>query len=443
MNAPGPRGRFLVGSLLEYRRDPLGALTGWARQYGRVARFRLGPVTAHLASHPDDVREVLGDNHGRFVKTGMITDRMRGILGDGLLNSTGAKWQRQRRLMQPGFHRERLAGFVRTMAAAAGEAVARWRPAAELRATVDVGREMAHLTLDIVARTLFSADVGADAAVLARAVTVALEHTVAAMHALAPLPAWVPTPGNRRFAAAIADLDRVVYRLIGERRRKGGRDDLLQLLVEARDEESGEGMTDEQVRDEVLNLFLAGHETTANALSWTFYLLARHPEAAARVAEEAAALAPAATAEDVARLRYTSLSVQESMRLYPPIWATGRVAVGAQRLGGFAVPDGSLVLLSPWVMHRDPSLWPEPERFEPERFLPERAEARPRYAWFPFGGGARLCLGNHFALMEMAVVLATVLARYRLTLPPSTVVQPDPQLSLRPKYGMPMTVEPR
>jgi len=443
--APGPRGLPLVGNLVDYRRDPAGSMLRWAREHGRVVRFRLGPVEAHLLNHPDDVRDVLGDNHGRYVKQGIVTDRMRALLGDGLLNANGGHWMRQRRLMQPAFGREQLAGLARAMAEPTATMLARWAPIAAMQQDIDLPREMTRVTLGIVARALFSSDISDENDRLGRAVTQVLAHTGRAMVQLVPLPDRLPTPANLRFSAARATLHEMFGKLIAERRDgRAANGDLLSLLVAARDEEGGDGMSDAELRDEMMTLFLAGHETTANALTWTFALLSRHPHAARAVRAEVRAVLQGRepTAADVAHLKYTTMAIQESLRLYPPIWATGRIAVENQRIAGFPIPAGSLVMVSPYAMHRDPALWENPEGFDPERFLPERSDARPRYAWFPFGGGGRLCLGNHFAMMEMVVIVAMAAQRYDLRLVPGQRLEPEALLTLRPRGSVRVTVHP-
>jgi cytochrome P450 len=443
LRAPGPRGLPLVGNLLDYRRDPAGAMLRWARRYGRIVRFRLGPVEAHLLNHPDDVRDVLGDNHGRYVKDGVITDRMKALLGNGLLNANGDHWKKQRRLMQPAFHKEQLAALVRAMAEPTAEMLARWAPIAAMQQELDLPREMTRVTLGIVARALFSSDISDENDRLGRAVTEVLAHTGRAMVQLVPLPDRLPTPANFRFQSAKATLQEVFGRLIAERRAgNNGSGDLLSLLVAARDEEGGGGMSDDELRDEMMTLFLAGHETTANALVWTFALLSRHPFAARQIRAEVRAVLQgrAPGAAELPQLKYTAMVIQEALRLYPPIWATARISVENQQIAGCLIPAGSLVMVSPFAMHRDPSLWDNPEGFDPERFLPERNDARPRYAFYPFGGGARLCLGNHFAMMEMSVIVAMTAQRYDLRLVPGQELVPQALLTLRPRGGVRVTV---
>jgi cytochrome P450 len=305
---------------------------------------------------------------------------------------------------------------------------------------------MMRLTLTIVCQTLFSSDISTEADEVGQALTTVLKHTIDRMQSLFDLAEILPLPENRRFYEALRTLDQVVYGMIKERRRSG-RDtgDLLSMLVFARDEETGQSMSDKQLRDEVMTIFLAGHETTANALGWTWYLLSRHPEVTRRLEAELAEVLDGRTPtlDDLSKLNYTSMVIQEAMRLYPPAWIIGRNAVEADQIDGYDIPADSSIILSPYVTHRHPGFWDNPEGFDPERFSPQQTKDRPYFAYFPFGGGPRLCIGNNFALMEAKLVLATVAQRYRLELVPGHPVEPEPLVTLRPKYGLLMTLRPR
>ncbi|MFL5582127.1 MAG: cytochrome P450 [Gemmatimonadaceae bacterium] len=447
---PGPRGRW-PGQLpwqLVWR--PLELLPRLAREYGDVSSIgtvRGTPIV--FLAHPDDVRDVLVTNQKQFAK-GRGIERTKLLLGEGLLTSEGPFHRRQRRLAQPAFHRDRIAAYGDVMGAYASQRTEAWRPGA----AIDVHREMMALTLAIAGKTLFDADVESEAREIGEALTVALES----FHfALLPFSEYLEKvrflPPVRRFAGARARLDETVYRLIADRRRDvaAGRDrgDLLTMLVTARDTEGdGGGMSDLQLRDEAMTILLAGHETTANALTWTLYLLARNPEAEARLhAEIDAAAAEAAGrpfgAADLPRLTYARMVLAESMRLFPPAWAVSRRALGEYPVGDYVLPENSLVLVSQYVTHRDARWWPNPERFDPERWLPERAAERPKFAYFPFGGGTRICVGEPFAWMEGTLVLAELARRWRLRLAPGYEVEPQPLVTLRPRRGMPMVVEAR
>ena len=439
--APGPPGLPLLGNLIPFRRDVLGLLLESRRRYGDVVRYRLGPMLIHVVSHPDYVRHVLVTNQHNYNKQTRSSAMIRAISGDSLLVTSGDAWLRQRRLMQPLFQRQRLARFLPIMSAATEEMLQRWRPAVAGGEPLDVASEMMRLTYTIVGRSLFGADVGRDAEQVERAATVVLRHTYRRLERLFDWPLWLPTPGNLRFRRGLQALNAIVYSLI--RRRSldtHAPADLLTLLLCQRDEETGAGMSEEQVRNEVITLLLAGHETTANALTWTWYLLAKHPEAARRVrAEVSEVLGDRPPAfEDLARLPYTTAVIQESMRLYPPIWIVERHALADDSIGGFDIPAGSTVAYSPYVSHRHPDFWPSPEEFDPDRFGPAQSAQRPPYAYLPFGGGQRLCIGSHFALLEAQVIVALVARAYRLDLLPGFPVEPLPGITLRARHGLPM-----
>ncbi|HVG07485.1 MAG TPA: cytochrome P450 [Thermoanaerobaculia bacterium] len=433
LTAPGPRGLPLLGNLFPFRRDVLRLLVESRDRFGDLVRFRLGPNVVHLAAHPDLVRQVLQERADLYDKETRSSVRIREMTGLGLLTANGENWRRERRLIQPAFRPAAVAGFVERMTEAAAAMLERWeRPAAEGR-PIDVASEMMRLTYTIVGRTLFSADVASDADEVEHAMAVMLGHTYGRLQRIVAPPSWLPTPGNRRFNRALAAVDRVVYRILSERRRMtvGASDthDLLSILLRERDEETGTGMSDPQLRNETITLLLAGHETTANALAWTFYLLARHPEEMERLRHEAATEA-------------TERAFKEAMRLYPPIWAMERRAVAEDELGGFRIPPGSTVVVSPWVTHRHPDLWDEPERFDPGRFSEERSEGRPPLAYIPFGAGPRFCVGAHFAMVEGVTILSMVLRRWRLRLVPGHPVVPRPGITLRARDGVRVTLEP-
>ena len=442
---PGPRRGLPLAALLGFRRDPLRYLDRLRAAHGDVVLFRFGPRRMYLLAHPDQVQDVLVTRNRNFIKS-LALQRSRVLLGRGLLTSEGELHLRQRRLAQPAFHRDRIAALAATFGTYAEAAAERWRAGAEL----DVTREMNRLTLAIAGKTLFGADVSAEADEIGRALTDALSLFRRLTNPLGPLLDKLPVPGTLKMRRARARLDATIYRMIDERRRSGeDRGDLLSMLLSARDDEGdGGGMSDEQLRDEALTLFLAGHETTANALAWTFHLLAQSPEAEARLhAEVDAVLAGGRppTAEDAtARLPYTRAVLAEAMRLYPPAWAIGREAVEDFEAGGYRVRSGpgTVVLMSPWVTHHDERWFPDPYRFDPDRWTPEREAALPRYAYFPFGGGPRKCIGEGFAWMEGIVVLATIARRWRLRHAPGAQVRTEPLITLRP-LGLVMRAEPR
>jgi cytochrome P450 len=439
--ARGPRPHFIVGHLPELARDQLGFYRRCATQYGDVVPFRIGPRRCVLFSHPDHIEQILVTHHQDFVK-GSLYGVLRPLLGEGLLTSEGDFWRRQRRLAQPAFHRERIAAYGDVMVRYATRLVEGW-PDGDTR---DLHRDMMRLTLQIVAQTLFDADVTAAAAEVGVALEVALAQLQSELNSvLSLLPPAVPTPGRIRLRRSVRHLDALVLGLIAERRRSG-RDhgDLLSMLMQARDED-GSAMSDGQLRDEAMTLILAGHETTALALTWAWHLLALNPDARARLDEELRAVLAGRppTAADLPALRYTEAVGLESMRLYPPIAVIGREAARDCEVAGRPLPKGTVVALCEWVVHRDGRYFEDPEAFRPQRWLDGLAKRLPRYAYFPFGGGPRLCIGQSFAMMELTLLLATIAQRFRFSPAPGHVVAPQQALTLRPKYGLKMVARAR
>jgi len=442
--APGPRSRFPGELVLRLNTDRLGFLRQVAREFGDLARIDVMRTSLFLATHPDLVRDVLVTNNRLFGR-GRGHLRMKLLLGDGLLTTDGEVHKRQRRLVQPAFHRQRVESYGDTMALRAEQLAARWRDGR----TVDVLDEMMGLTLVIVANTLFGATVDDEVEEIGSALTDVFEMFGFALMPFSELFDRVPIPTTIRLRRARARLDATIYRIIAERRRSG-RDhgDLLSMLLLAQDTgEEGDGgsMTDVQLRDEATTLFVAGHETTSNALTWTWYALSHHPEAEAKMhAELDSVLAGRRpSAADLPRLPYTRAVLAESMRLYPPVWGMGRRALTAHTLGGYDIPRDSLVIVSPFITQRDARFFPEPERFRPQRWLDESAQERPRFSYFPFGGGARQCIGEQFAWMEGVLLLATLGQRWRLRLVPGHTIEFNPLVTLRPKHGMRMTLHAR
>jgi cytochrome P450 len=449
-----PRAHPLLGHFPDFRRDPLAFLTRCAREGGDFVPLRFLGQRLALLSDPAGIEQVLVTRQQLFTKSPGLRRNPR-LLGNGLVASTGDLWRRQRRLMQPAFHRQHLAAYGEVMVARAQRLLARWRDG-EVR---DVHAEMMRVTLEIVGDALFGADLADDAATVGAAFAAVLERFRERTSGLLfLLPERVPTPGNLRYERTVRRLDEVVYRLIARRRAAGGAgDDLLALLLRAQDE-AGVGMSDAQLRDEVMTLVLAGHETTAIALSWTWYLLAQHPEAERRLHDELRDLlggrSPAAA--DLPRLRYAEAVVTEAMRLYPPAWLISRQAVEACEVAGYRVPAGTVVLMSQWVLHRDPRFFTAADAFSPERWLDgpipgaagagaagALAERLPRFAYFPFGGGPRLCIGRGFAMAEAVLLLASVAQRYVLGLAPGQSVVPAPVVTLRPRHGIKMVLRAR
>jgi cytochrome P450 len=442
----GPRGNPVLGSIGDIYRDRLRFVLDVAGTYGDVARYRVAHMTMYQVSSPEGVGRILHDNHRNYSKDVATFGTLKLFLGNGLFTSDGDFWRRQRRLMQPAFHRRRVAAFGGLMTDATLEMLDRWRPLADRGQPLDVGAEFSRLTMEVVTRALFSTSVEGDIGKIGRAIATLLDDVTFRFTFPFYPPLRVPTPRNRRFLAARATLDEIVYGIIsGRRRSPGEHDDLLALLMEARDEDTGEGMSDKQLRDEVITLFLAGHETTANALTWVSYLLSAHVDVArqlrAEVDEALEGRIPAAS--DLPDLPYTRKVVDETLRLYPPAWITNRRAIEDDTVCGYRIPADAMVSISPYVTHRDPGLWENPEGFDPDRFSPERAAGRPHYAYFPFGGGPRQCIGKGFALMEATLVLALLSQRCDMHLVPGRKVETEALATLRPRYGMWMRVRPR
>lgn len=440
---PGPFYWTPFGPGPEMRRDPLAFVERISREYGHVACLRLGPVRAYFLNHPDAVKHVLQDNNQNYVK-GPIIARVEVMIGKGLFTSEGDVWRRHRRLAQPAFHRERIAGFAGTMVRRTAERLDAWEPAVERGQPIDVAAEMNALALTIVGETLFGRDLAGDAREAGQALRVALEGTAhRALSYLVP-PMWVPTARNRALQGSLRTLDALVYDIIDERRRadRPG-DDLLGMLMTARDEDSGEGMSRRQLRDEVMTFLLAGHETTAVALAWTWDLLARNPDVAQRARDEIVSVLGdrPPSLEDLPRIPMARMVVEEAMRLYPPVWGIGRQAVAADEIGGYDIPAGALLNLSQWITHRHPDFWENPERFDPERFRPGQDRTRPRFAYYPFSGGPRLCIGEAFSLLEAQLIVAMLLQRYRLTHIDDRPTEIEATLTIRPKGGLPMRIE--
>ena len=439
---PGPRARYPGQFLVEVARNPLAMMIAMAAEHGDIAHFRVGPQHLYLFNHPDLIRDVLVTNQKNFHKSRGL-ERAKRLLGDGLLTSEGDFHLRQRRLTQPAFHRARIASYGATMTDYASQLQSSW----EDRSTVDVHQQMMRLTLGIVSKTLFDADVDSEASEIGDALTTAFESFNLAMLPFTEYLEKLPIPPVRRFNAARARLDDTIYRMIDERRRTGeDRGDLLSMLLIATDSDGdGRGMNDAQLRDEALTIFLAGHETTANALTWTWYLLSQNPVVEARLHAELDAAVPGRMPgfDDLPELPYTRMVLAESMRLYPPAWSIGRRALSAFEVRGYMVPPGSVVLMSQYIMHRDPRYFPDPERFDPERWTPEAQAQRPKFSYFPFGGGTRVCIGEQFAWMEGILLIASIAQNWRLRLVKSQRVEVQPLITLRPRHGMQMTLERR
>ncbi len=440
---PGPKGRGIGGNVRDFTADRLGYLSRLASDYGDVVSFRFAHRRMVLVNHPDLVEEVLVARNRQFIKHFAL--RMaRPTLGNGLLTSEGDFWRRQRRLAQPAFHRDRVAAHGSVMVEFAERMLRGWSDG-QAR---DVHDDMMRVTLEIVARTLFDADVSGDSADAAAAMETLVHSFTARVGKVLPLPVWVPTPVNLRFRKARRRLDRIIYDIIAARRASGeDRGDLLSMLLQATDDDAdgGPGMTDGQLRDEAMTLFMAGHETTANTLAWAFFLLSAHPEAEARLHAELDAVLPdrPPTFADLPSLPHAENVINETLRLYPTVWLLGREAIEPTEVGGHPIPAGTTVYMSQWVIHRDPRFFDDPLSYRPDRWLGGLAKKVHRYAYFPFGGGPRICIGNGFAMMEAVLLLATIARKFRVRVTDPAQVTPIPTMTLRPRGGIPAVVEAR
>ena len=438
---PGPRGNLLLGSLAEIRRDNVLAFLDAWRRYGDTVRFR-GPVTLYLLAHPDAVKHVLQDQAANYPRPPFVRDRLQAIVGGGLVGAEGAGWVRSRKLAQPAFRRHSLEGYGRQFAEATGEVLDSWGAGADTGRPLDVESEMVRVSLANLTASLFQADWRREIARVGPAVGEILAFANSAVTSVLDT-ARLPLPATRRFRRNLDLLDGFLYPLIAARRRNPGGDDLVSMLVSVVDSETGTGLTDKQVRDETISFFIAGHATIASALTWVWYLLSTHPEAWRRLraeVDEVLGGRPPAVA-DLPRLTWTTMVVQETMRLYPPIYLILRRATAGDEVGGYRIPAGANIVLCPYVTHRHPGFWDNPEGFEPERFAAEAARARHRMAFFPFSGGPRRCIGEGFAQLQLPLVVAMVAQRYRLSLLPARPAEVEAAVTLRPRAPMLMRVD--
>ena len=431
----------MLGALIMPGRDPLAIFTRFARDYGDITFFRMGAERVFFVNHPDSIRQVLVTDHAKFAKSRAL-ERARKLLGNGLLTSDGAEHQRRRRLVQPAFHRAQIPGYAATMVEHAQRLEASWQDGQ----TIDVSSEMMRLTLGIVARTLFDADIESEADAVGEALTDVLESFWLTLLPFSDVVEALPLRALKRSARARARLDDLIFDMIRARRAHGGsRRDVLSMMIGSEDEGGASGLNDREVRDEAMTLLLAGHETTANALMWTWYLLSQAPDVRSRLhAEVDRVLAGrTATVADVDSLPYVLAIATESMRLFPPVWAIGRRAKVPAMLGTYPMPAGAMVFMSQWTMHHDARFYPEPQRFLPDRWTAEFRASLPKHAYFPFGGGPRTCIGESFAWMELVLILATIAQHWELELVPGHPVVTQPLLTLRARHGMRMTLRRR
>jgi cytochrome P450 len=439
---PGPRGLPLIGEARSFARDPLAFLSAAADRYGDIVNFRLGRLDVFFVRHPDYVREVLITQRASFTMTSLRA-KINAVVGEGLFTSRGELHARQQRLMLPVFRKSRIEAYAGQMA----ELSQRMRDQWQAGDTIDIADEMMKLTMLIAAQALFEQDIGGDTQSVSRNIGITLEFFTRLSSPFLKLSLALPLPATLRFKKAVRDLDAVIYRMIERRRDTAATGkDLLSLLMQAKDDETNVQMTEKQLRDEVLTLLIAGHETTANVLAWTFYLLAQRPDAERRMHAEAKAVLggrSAFGAADLERLVYTRRVMQEGLRLYPPGWFVGRQAQADVRIGGYTVPQGAVVLVSQYVTHRDARFFADPHQFKPERWEGDLEERLPRGAYFPFSAGDRHCIGEGFAWQEALLILATLAERWRFELVPGQQIRPRPSVTLRPDRPIRMIVHPR
>jgi cytochrome P450 len=434
-------GRFLLGTAPEFQRDTLNLLLE-SRKLGEFVRMYFGPFKLYIVNTPDLAHEVLVEKAAVFYKDDVQKQILKPAIGQGLFTNDGESWRQQRRLAQPAFHTKRIAAYADVMVQFAHERAARWHDEQPL----DVEHEMAAVTMQIVSKTLFDAHVTHEDTT-GQAVATVLSVADRRFNRFVQLPDWLPTPENRRMKAAIQHLDELIQGFIDERRATGeDKGDLLSMMIAATDDENGARMSDQQLRDEAMTVFGAGHETTAATLTWTFYVLSQHPEVEAELHAELDAVLGGRlpTFNDLPKLTYTEKVIKETMRLYPPAWSVTREPISNVRLAEkYDVKKGEVLMVNIYGIHRDERYFPDPLRFDPERWTPENEKKMHRYQYLPFGAGPRICIGNAFAMMEARLVLATLAQRFRLTLAPDQIVAPTRVFTLRPRYGMRMIAHQR
>lgn len=436
---PGPKPKFLIGNMPLASSDPLSIFSAWAEEFGDIFYYRAAWLPVYFLNHPDLIEEVLVRNPRNFLKDRVIRNS-RWFFGQGLLTSEGDFWLRQRRLSAPAFHRERVSSYARIMTDYAGQMLETWQDGE----TRDIHQEMMRVTLRIVVRTLFNVE-AEQTEQISSAMNFVMQNTTGIRMLFPPIARYLPTPQMIGFRRAVKRLDETVYGIIAQHREhEQDSSDLLSTLMHARDEDESR-MSDEQLRDEVLTFLLAGHETTALALTWTWHLLAQHPEVELQLHSELDRVLGnhVPNFSDLPALNYCDRVIEESMRLYPPAWSLARTVISDFELRGYTIPAGANVVMSQWIMHRNPKYFPEPEKFDPDRWRTERSQKLPRFAYFPFGGGPRQCIGASFATMEATLLLATIAQRFRLNAIADHLVQPVPSFTLRPRYGIKMALQKR
>jgi len=439
---PRPPARPIVGHVPQFRKDPVGFVTAAAR-CGDIVQLAL-PWKTFLLTHPTDVKHVLQDNHQNYCK-GWVFDRIKPYWGESLLTAEGERWRAQRRRVQPSFKRDHTVEFAPIITKRTHEMLARWEKASDSGEELVLYNEMTQLALVIIADVLFGVELWANASDMTMAVQTALRVLKTRVSAIAPLPLWLPTPDNRRFNQAMRTLNNGVSDIVARSRKAGERRTFVAMLMEAIDVETGARMSEKHLHDEIIGMLQQGHDTIGETLAWTWYLLSLHPEVERKLSLEIADVVGSRTptVADLERLTYAHMVVQESLRLYPPVWIIPRSAIDDDTIGGYRVPAGSTILVCPYLTHRRPEFWENPEAFDPERFAPAVSKGRPRHAYFPFGGGPRLCMGADMAMMETLLILTMVVQRYRLHLVPGHREEPECIIDMVPRHGVRATLHKR
>lgn len=442
---PGPPGYALL-KLSELQRQPIKYCEPLWQEYGDLVRLPIMPGLAFcLASHPDSAEHILSQHQERYGKPDLFLKSLGLLQGQGLLSSEGAVWLKQRRLMQPAFRQQQIVKLHAVMLSCVESLLHEWEGKPEGQ-VIDIAAEMTRLTLKIVSLALFSVDISDESNELSQASRTALEYVYYRMMTPIALPVWFPTPGNLKFRRAKHTLDSVVSEIIRARRKNPTQHvDLLSMLLDCRDEDTGEGMSDRELKDEIITLINAGHETTASALAWTWYLLGRHPDVMANLQDELETVlnGSSPTVEKLPQLQYTRQVFDEAQRLCPIAFGLPRVALEDDEIQGYFIPKGSVLSVAQYFIFRHPEFWENPEQFDPDRFLPEQVNQRPKFAYFPFGGGQHVCIGKNFALMESTTILAAIAQRFHIDLVPGQSIEIDPRFTLRPKHGVKVTIRKR
>lgn len=441
---PGPKGLSLLRSNLKFKKDPLGVITEMTHEFGDIICFRFGPETLYIISHPDHMKHLFVDHHKNYGKQTRLWKKLNPFLGQGLLSREGEFWQKERKIIQPTFHRERISTFAESMTQSTEELLQKWESYIDTKETIDLLPEMMRLTLEILGKTLINVNLSNEADLIRNSITIIISHINQQARSLLSLPNWIPTSANRRFFKALKTFDELIYNMIKQRRlSKSDHGDMLSMLMNVQDAETGEKMSDQQLRDELITFIFAGHDTTANAMSWICYLLAKHSDIKEKLSQDLKEVLKGDTPrlEDLPKLSLTDRVIKESMRLYPPAWFTGRTALQEDKIGDYLIPMNATLMPCFYLTHHREDFWKDAEKFDPDRFLPEIFSHQHRYAYIPFGTGPRQCIGNTFAMMEMQLVISMIAQRYQFNLQTDFPVEMEPSITLRPRHGVKVTLE--